>query len=202
MQSDEPRLILASASPARHAMLEAAGLRFETRPAHVDEAAIKESAHAEGASASDTAVLLAELKAARVAMREPDAMVIGADQLLVCEGNWFDKPDSLAAARAQLSALRGKTHVLVTAVLCQRGGSRLWHHIAEPRLRMRSFSDAWLEGYLAAEGERVLGSVGAYRLEGPGIQLFDCIEGDHFSILGLPLLPLLGFLRQHRVLEV
>ena len=202
MQSDEPRASFSrTASSARHAMLEAAGLRFETRPAHVDEAAIEESAHAEGASASDTAVLLAELKAARVAMREPDAMVIGADQLLVCEGNWFDKPDSLAAARAQLSALRGKTHVLVTAVLCQRGGSRLWRGSGTPP------QNAYILGRLArgvscGRGRARAGQRRRVQAEGPGIQLFDCIEGDHFSILGLPLLPLLGFLRQHRVLEV
>src|SRR5690349_17732736 len=113
MQRDEPRLILASASTARRAMLEAAGLRFETRPAHVDEAAIKQSARAEGATAAEAALLLAELKANRVAARAPEAVVISADQILVCEERWFDKPETLAAARAQLCALRGKTHRLV-----------------------------------------------------------------------------------------
>jgi septum formation protein len=199
-QHDEPRVILASESQARRALLQAAGIRFESRPARIDEDAVKQAAKAEGASPEDTALLLAELKAERIAAREPDAVVIGADQLLECEGSWFDKPASIAAAREQLAALRGRTHTLVTAVLCHRGESRLWHHVASPRLTIRRFSDAFLEEYLAAEGEAITGCVGAYRLEGPGVQLFERIEGDHFSILGLPLLRLLGFLRQHAVL--
>ena len=143
--------------------------------------------------------MLAELKARRMAQRAPDALVIGADQLLVCEDRWFDKPASIEGAREQLRALRGRTHVLATAVLCQGGDKRLWHHVAQPRLTMRSFSDAFLDAYLAAEGAAVMGCVGAYRLEGAGAQLFDKVEGDQFAVLGLPLLPLLGFLRQHGV---
>jgi septum formation protein len=200
MQRDEPRLILASASPGRRALLQAAGLRFDAQPAQVDEEALKQAARAENTPPAETALLLAELKARRVASRAPDAVVIGADQILVCEGRWFDKPTSLAAARDQLLALRGRTHALVTAVLCQRGGRRLWDYVAEARLTMRPFSEEFLESYLALEGGAVTGSVGAYRLEGPGIQLFDRVEGDHFSVLGLPLLPLLGFLRQHGIL--
>lgn len=199
MQRDTPRLILASASPARRALLEAACLRFETRPAHVDEEALKRSAQAEGVPPAEAALLLAELKARRIAQRAPDALVIGADQLLVCEDRWFDKPASIEGAREQLRALRGRTHVLATAVLCQGGDKRLWHHVAQPRLTMRSFSDAFLDAYLAAEGAAVMGCVGAYRLEGAGAQLFDKVEGDQFAVLGLPLLPLLGFLRQHGV---
>lgn len=196
-QAAEPALILASASPARAALLVAAGLRAEVRPARIDEAEVKRAARAEGASADETALLLAELKARRI--RVADALVIGADQLLVCDGEWFDKPADPDAARAQLRALRGRAHTLVTAVVCLRDGQRIWHHVARPRLTMRDFSERFLDAYLAAEAAHVTGSVGAYRLEGPGVQLFDRVEGEHAAILGLPLLPLLGFLRQHRV---
>jgi septum formation protein len=195
-----PRLILASASAARLALLRGAGLAVEARPAHVDEAEIKAAARADGATPDDAALLLAELKAARIARREPDALVIAADQLLVVGEEWLDKPPTLDAARAQLLALRGRTHTLVTAVLCQRGGARIWHHVARPSLTMRDFSEEFLNAYLAAEGDALTAWVGSYRLEGMGAQLFERIEGDYFSILGLPLLPLLGFLRQHGAL--
>nr|WP_246419305.1 Maf family protein [Neoroseomonas alkaliterrae] len=193
-------MVLASASATRRALLASAGLRFEAQAAAVDEAAIKEAAQAEGIVPADAAIMLAEAKAERIARRDPDALVIGCDQLLVCEGRWFDKPADLAAARAQLLALRGRRHELVTAVVCHRQGGRIWQHVAVPRLVMRDFSDAFLDAYLAAEGERVTASVGAYRLEGPGVQLFASVQGEHAAILGLPLLPLLGFLRQHGVL--
>ncbi|MCA4919016.1 MAG: septum formation protein Maf [Roseomonas sp.] len=200
IQAAAPALILASGSSARRAVLEGAGLRFETRVAGVDEAAIKEAAQAEGIPAQDAALMLADAKAARVAAKAPEALVIGADQLLVCDGVWFDKPPDMTAARGHLQRLRGRQHELVTALVCHRGGQRIWQHVAKPRLTMRDFSDAFLEAYLAAEGEALLSSVGAYRLEGHGAQLFDRIEGDQPAILGLPLLPLLGFLRQHGVL--
>jgi septum formation protein len=194
------RLILASQSRFRAGLLAAAGVAVETMPAHVDEAEVKAAARAEGTSAEDTALLLASLKAERIARRHPDALVIGGDQMLVCEGTWFDKPPDMAAARAQLLALRGKAHTLVTAVLCQRGDQRVWQHIAKPRLVMRDFSEAFLDQYLALEGEVLTTTVGAYRVEGPGLQLFDRIEGEHSEIVGLPMLALLGFLRQHGVL--
>ncbi len=194
------RLILASQSRFRAGLLAAAGVPVETMAAHVDESEVKQAARAEGATAEDTALLLASLKAERIARRHPEALVIGADQLLVCDGTWFDKPPDLPAARAQLLALRGRSHTLVTAVLCQRGGQRLWQHVARPRLVMRAFSDAFLDRYLALEGEVLTTTVGAYRIEGPGLQLFDRIEGEHSEIVGLPMLPLLGFLRQHGVL--
>jgi septum formation protein len=200
IQSETIRVILASASAARRAVLSAAGVTFETRAAHVDEDEVKQAARQGGVPPEDAALLLAELKASRIARSEPNALVIGCDQLLVCEERWFDKPAGLAQARAQLQALRGRTHILVTAVLCQRGPQRVWHHVAQPRLTMRDFSDAFLDDYLALEGKWVTSSVGAYRLEGPGAQLFDAISGEHAAILGLPLLPLLGFLRQHGVL--
>lgn len=200
IQAETPRIILASASSARRAVLEAAGLRFEARPAAVDEAAIKDGALAEGIPPTDTALMLADAKAERIARRDPQALVIGCDQLLVCEGAWFDKPADVAAARAQLLALRGRTHELVTAVVCHRRGGRVWQHVATPRLTMRAFSEAFLDAYLTMEAEHVTHSVGAYRLEGPGVQLFDRVQGEHAAILGLPLLPLLGFLRQHGAL--
>lgn len=189
------RLILASQSLSRRALLEGAGLDFEAMPAAVDEAAIKESARAEGVSAADTAILLADAKAARIARRHPEATIIGADQLLVCEGEWFDKPEDLAAARAHLLKLRNRAHELMTAVVVWRSGRRAWHHLATPRLAMRDFSEDFLDDYLAREGGFVTQSVGAYRLEGMGIQLMRDIRGEHTAILGLPLLPLLAYLR-------
>ena len=200
LQRAEPRLILASASQSRRDLLEAAGLRFGVQPAHVDEAEIKLSARAEGMSAADTALALADLKASRVSGRAPQALVIGADQILVCEGVWFDKPVNCDAARHQLLALRGKSHVLATTVVCHLGGRRIWRHVVEPRLVMREFSESFLDAYLDAEGEAVTSTVGAYRLEARGVHLFERIDGDHATILGLPLLPLLGFLRQHGAL--
>ncbi len=199
-QRSQPALVLASASTARQAVLAAAGVAVEIHPAAIDEHEIRRSARAEGVSPEETALLLAELKAARVARAFPDALVIGADQLLLCNGRWFDKPATLAEARDHLLALRGQSHTLMTAVVCQRGNQRVWHHVARPLLAMRDCSDAFLDAYLEAEGASLLACVGAYRLEGLGLQLFDSVTGEHAAILGLPLLPLLGFLRQHGVL--
>jgi septum formation protein len=195
------RLILASQSASRRALLEAAGLPFEALPAAVDEAAIKESAKAEGRTPTDAALLLADAKAARIARRVPEAVIIGADQLLVCEGEWFDKPGDVEAARRHLQRLRNRVHDLVTAVVVWRDGERAWHHVATPRLAMRDFSDAFLDDYLAREGAFVTQSVGAYRLEGPGIQLMRDIRGEHTAILGLPMLPLLAYLRDSGVVR-
>jgi septum formation protein len=200
LQRPEPPLILASASSSRRNLLAAAGLRFKVEPARVDEAAVKRTAQADGRGAADTALELADLKAARVAGQNPAALVSGADQILVCEGAWFDKPEDRATARAQLTTLRGRAHTLATAVVCHHGGTRVWHHLAEPRLTMRDFSDAFLDAYLAAEGDAVTSTVGAYRLEERGVHLFERIDGDHAAILGLPLLPLLCFLRHHGLL--
>ncbi len=198
MQADGPLLVLASESTARAALLHAAGLRFEARPARIDEAAVKQACRAEGIEAADAALTLAELKAQRI--RDPDALVIGADQLLVCDGAWFDKPADAEAARTHLLALRGRVHTLVTAMVLMRGGRMVWQHVATPRLTMRPFGDAFLADYLATEGDAILSCVGGYRLEGLGLHLFDRVEGEHSAILGLPMLPLLGFLRQHGVL--
>jgi septum formation protein len=200
LQATTPRLMLASASTARRSVLEAAGLRFEAVAAAVDEATIKESAQAEGIPPNDAALMLADAKAERIARRDPEALVIGCDQLLVCEGRWFDKPVDVAAARSQLQALRGRSHVLVTAIVCHRHGGRIWQHVATPRLTMRDVSDTFLDAYLDTEAAHVTQSVGAYRIEGPGVMLFSKVDGEHAAILGVPLLALLGFLRQHGVL--
>jgi septum formation protein len=200
LQHPAPRLILASASASRRALLAAAGLRFDVQPADIDEAAVKRAARARGASAADVAMELAILKARRIAEREPDAVVIGADQILVQAGEWFGKPPSVAAAREQLRALRGRSHVLATAVVCQQGAHWVWRHIAEPRLTMRGFSDDFLDDYLRAEGDDVTSTVGAYRLEGRGIHLFASVEGEYSAILGLPMLDLLAVLRDEMIL--
>jgi septum formation protein len=171
---------------------------FTIVPAAIDEAAVKQSARAEQMPPTEAALLLAELKAARV--RDPEALIIGADQLLVCGKAWCDKPVDIAAARAQLQQLRGRAHQLVTAVVCRRAGQTVWSHVETATLVMRPFSEAFLEAYLAAEAAYVTSTVGAYRLEGPGAQLFDSVQGSYPGILGLPLLPLLGFLRQHGAL--
>jgi septum formation protein len=205
LQKAEPVLVLASSSATRRALLTRAGLAFEALPAAVDEAALKEACQAETIPAEDAAIILAEAKAERIARRVPDALVIGGDQLLVCKmedgtERWFDKPTDMAAARRQLQALRGKTHRLVTATVAWRNGARIWQDVTTPRMTMRDVSDAFLDAYLAAEGEVLLGSVGAYRLEAMGVHLFSRVEGEHSAILGLPLIPLLGFLRQHGVI--
>jgi septum formation protein len=200
VQADTPPLLLASASATRQALLAAAGLRFGVHPADIDEAPIKRAARAAGLDAAAAALRLADAKAAAVAAQAPDALVIGADQILDCAGVWFDKPADMAAARSHLLALRGRTHALATAVVCRSGDATVWQHVALPRLAMRGFSEAFLDDYLQAEGTHLLGSVGAYRLEGRGVQLFDRVDGDHAAILGLPLLPLLAFLRDYGLL--
>jgi septum formation protein len=193
-QSDA-RLILASASIARLAMLRAAGVKLAAIPAAIDESVIKTQFRAAGGDALACAMALAEAKARKIAAQHAGAVVIGADQVLVVDEEWLDKPADLAAAAAQLRSLRGRTHTLATAVCAVQGAALLWQATASPKLTMRCFGEAFLALYIAAEGEAVLGSVGAYRIEGQGVELFERIEGDHFSILGLPLLELLGFLR-------
>jgi septum formation protein len=189
------RVILASASPTRARLLESAAVDFRVEPAALDEAAIKETFRAAGRGAGDCALALAEVKARRVAKRHNRVLVVGADQILVFNDLWLEKPPTLGAARAQLKALRGHTHELATAVCAVQDAARIWHTVSWSRLTMREFGDTFLDEYIGAEAPDVLGSVGAYRLEGRGVQLFERIEGDYFSILGLPLLELLGFLR-------
>ncbi len=193
-------VILASASEARAEMLRAAGVEVEIDPARIDEAAVKAAMAAEGAAPRDVADALAELKATRISARHPDALVIGADQVLVCEGHTYDKPADLEAARVQLLALRGRAHELLSAAVIAEGGAPVWRHIGRARLTMRPFSETFLARYLDRAGPAVLSSVGAYHLEGLGAQLFARVEGDHFTVLGLPLLELLGYLRAREVL--
>jgi septum formation protein len=193
-------LILASASPARAAMLQAAGVPLEVVPARVDEAELKIALRGPGADPAEVAVALAELKALQVSRLRPGRLVLGADQMLDCDGIWFDKPEGWAAARDQLRALRGRKHRLTSAAVLARDGARIWHHSASAQLTMRGFTEAFLDGYLEAAGATVLGSVGAYQLEGLGAQMFERIEGDFFVILGLSLLPVLDILREQSVL--
>jgi septum formation protein len=194
-------VVLASGSVTRQRLLRAAGVVFDVDVARIDEAAVIESLTAEKAPARDVADLLAELKAVKVSSRHPQAFVIGADQVLSVGAELFQKPGSLAGAREQLRRLRGRTHVLSSAVSVARDGSVIWRVVQEARLTMRDFSDAFLESYLADAGEEILGSVGAYHVEGLGIQLFSRIEGDTFTILGLPLVALVDFLRTHGMLK-
>ncbi len=194
-----PEVVLASASPSRRRLLAHAGVALRCEAANVDEDTVKAALKAEGATPEQAAETLAELKAQRISRRCETALVIGADQMMDCNGVWFDKPLDRDHAAAHLSALSGKEHRLITAVCVVRDGVRLWHHLESARLRMRRLSDDFVEDYLDAVGDAALSSVGAYQLEGLGAQLFESIEGDYFTILGLPLLPLLDFLRRHRV---
>jgi septum formation protein len=194
-------IILASASEVRARLLRDAGVPVTVERAGLDEDEIKRAFRGENRPVEDCATALAEAKATRVSQRRPGRLVIGADQMLVCDGCWFDKPDDRDEARAQLAALRGRSHDLVSAVTVVRNGAVLWHAVDRARLAMRSFSDAFLDAYLDAIGDAALATVGSYLLEGPGVQLFAKIDGDYFSILGLPLLPLLDFLRGHGALR-
>jgi len=191
-----PVVLLDSASAARARLLRDAGVAIATDPADVDEAAIKATQRRASAGALDCAMALAVAKARAISARHPDALVIGGDQILTCGTEWYDKPADLAAARNQLAALRGRAHRLATAICVCVSGEIVWRSASEPVLTMRDFSDAFLDAYLAAEGEALLSSVGAYRLEGPGAQLFAAVEGDQFAIQGLPLIELLNFLRE------
>lgn len=191
--ADQP-LVLASKSAIRHAILREAGIPVEIEPADVDERTVEATTAAR--AAGEVAALLARAKARAVAARRPGRLVLGADQTLALGERRFSKPADRAAARAQLEALRGRTHELHTAVTLVRDGNTLFEHRERARLAMRAFSDRFLDDYLDAVGAAVTASVGGYQLERAGIQLFERIEGDHFVILGLPLLPLLRYARE------
>ncbi|UKV14494.1 Maf family protein [Thalassospiraceae bacterium SW-3-3] len=195
------RLILASSSKARHSMLTNAGVDCEAIASMIDEDGYKQSMKAEGASAAEAAETLAEMKALRMYRQQPDGIVIAADQMLECNGIWFDKPRDCDNTRAQLRALRGKTHQLVSAAVIYKEGSRIWGTIDTAHLTVRNFTDEWLEDYLDTAGEEIYNCVGGYQLEGIGAQLFTEVRGDYFTVLGLPLLPVIGFLRDHGILK-
>ncbi|HLY47102.1 MAG TPA: Maf family protein [Stellaceae bacterium] len=194
------RLILASASEGRAALLRATGLDFTIEPAAIDERPVKDATRQAGDSAISCAIALASAKACCISRRNRAALVIGADQLLAAGSEWFDKPANLVEARAQLASLRGRTHRLATAICVAQAGRPVWQAASEPETTMRLFSDAFLDAYIAAEGEQLCGSVGAYRLEGRGVQLFSRISGDQFAVIGLPLVELLEFLRERGAL--
>ncbi len=196
-------LILASGSPYRRQMLEAAGLSFEVVVADVDETRLKQALASRSPKphAAEVAETLARAKAEAVSAGHPEALVIGADQVLALGDELLDKPGSAAAARAQLARLRGNTHRLISAVVLAQGGHVLWCHSDEAALAMRAFSNAFLDSYIAKAGPGIHHIVGAYEIEGRGVQLFDRVAGDHFTIVGLPLVPLLAELRSRGVIE-
>lgn len=194
------QIILASKSAARRAVLTGAGVPFEVAVAGVDEDAVKTAMLAQGATPRDVADALAEIKAVKISAGQP-GFVIGSDQTLEFEGQLYDKAETLEAAAERLKTMRGKPHKLHSAVVVAKDGAPIWREIVSATLTMRDFSDNFLDAYLALEGEEMLGSVGCYRLEGPGAQLFSKIEGDYFAILGLPLMGLLDLFRRHGVLR-
>ncbi|MEH6410760.1 MAG: Maf family protein [Hyphomonas sp.] len=193
-------ITLASGSASRRALLAGAGIDAASIKPNVDEDAAKAAMRGEGMSVRDQAMQLAELKAIKVSARTP-GLVIGGDQMLSLENEAFDKPADLDAARDHLRRLSGKTHTLETAIVVCENGTPVWRHMARPRLTVRPLSDAFIDSYVERVGDALLSTVGAYQLEGLGAQLFTKIEGDYFSILGLPLLPLLDYFRTRGALE-
>ncbi len=190
-----PVVVLASGSQTRARILTAAGVTFTADAPNIDEALLKDAMKADAASALDTAMALAELKAVRKSPEYPNALIIGADQILECDGAWLDKPENLSAARRSLDVLSGRTHSLHTAAVVVLDGAAIWRRGERAILTMRELSPEYIDDYLVRAGDAVLSSVGAYQVEGLGAQLFSRIEGDYFSILGIPLLPVLDFLR-------
>lgn len=187
-------LILASSSATRLRLLQAAGLDVTPHNPRIDEAALRASLQADHANPRDIADALAEMKARKIADRMPGALVLGCDQVLEFRNKAWGKPDTPAEAVEQLSAFRGHSHKLLSAVVLYDAGQPIWRYVGEVGLTMRFVSDDWLQGYVARNWDSIRHSVGGYKLEEEGIRLFSTIEGDYFTILGLPLLPLLGYL--------
>lgn len=202
MTESPQRLVLASKSISRRQILTKAGIAYEWADADVDETKIKHQGLADEKSPDEIAVMLAHAKALRVAKQHADAIVLGCDQILVSDGHLFDKPQDLDDARQHLMTFRGTSHTLISAMVLLSPDAAPWEYTDHATLTVREFSDTFLDDYIKSEGESILTSVGAYRLEGRGIQLFDDIVGNYFTILGLPLLPLLNELRQRGGLEV
>jgi septum formation protein len=194
-------MILASGSPFRRKLLENAGIGFEAIPASIDERAVEAPLEGSGAAPEDVALVLAEAKALDVSAVNKGAIVIGSDQTLSLDDTIFHKPADMEAARRHLLKLSGKTHHLNSAVVLVRDGETLWRHVRIARLTMRRLEPGFIGRYLSRVGDKALSSVGAYQIEGEGIQLFDEIEGDYFTIVGLPLLPLLAALRDHGAID-
>lgn len=193
-------LVLASGSAIRRTLLANAGLSIAVDPANIDEGIIKSRLQSQKAPATTAAIELACAKAKAVSSRHPGSLVIGADQLLTLGNDWFDKPVDRAAAARHLERLSGRTHQLVCGVAVIQDGNEIWRTAQSVTLHMRPLSRSFIDAYLDQAGDAVLASVGAYQLEGHGAQLFSAIEGDYFTVLGLPLLPLLAFLRQRGVM--
>ena len=198
----EGRIVLASASRSRAMLLKKAGINVEICPANIDEKAIKENCRRDHIDVATTSAILARRKAEKISRQSVEAFVIGADQMLDCGGDWLDKPTDMIAAVETLRLLRGTAHELVTSVGIVRAGEEIWNYTDRAQLVMREFSDSFLHDYVERVGKDALSSVGAYQLEGLGIQLFERIEGDYFTILGFPLLPVLEFLRAEGVVDL
>ena len=193
-------ITLASGSKIRRQILDGAGLEYDVKTSLVDEASIKTSMIEMGAPPRDIADALAEAKAVKVS-RDKDGLVIGADQIMVMDGHIYDKPKTMDEARERLLSMRGKPHFLIGAVVICQNGQAVWRHASKTTLHVRDFSEGFVDDYLAAEGEDILSTVGAYKFEGRGAQLFSKVDGDFFSILGLSLLPVLDYLRIRGVLK-
>jgi len=194
-------IILASASPSRRALLEAAGLTLSVQPTQVDESSIKRQMETQCAQSHDIALALAKAKGCAGSSKNPHALIIAADQILVCDGTLFDKPVNMKEARQHLMALRGKTHRLIGASVLYHDSALIWSHVDTADMTMRDFSASFLDDYLHQAGDSILASVGAYKLEDIGVHLFDAIDGGYFTILGLPILPLLTKLRALGVIQ-
>ena len=192
------KLVLASGSAIRARILLAAGIPFDVRPANVDEAIIKQEGLAQGKALPQIALDLATAKAQ--AEIHDDALVLGSDQILEFEGKAYDKPKDMSEARDRLLAMSGKTHTLINASVISKGSNLIWHHVEQPILKIRNFTEQQIDAYLHEAGPEILSSVGAYQVENIGSRLFESIEGDYFAVLGLSLLPILPVLREHEII--